>query len=63
MLADAWSTAMLVLGRESGMEVAEEHGLAAMFIERSDDAGSNGFVTTSTPQFEAIMSQNAGARV
>lgn len=35
MLADAWATAMLVLGRERGLEIAETQGLAVMFIETS----------------------------
>ena len=34
MLADAWATAMLVLGRARGLEIAEDLGLAVAFIER-----------------------------
>lgn len=34
MLADAWATAMLVLGREAGLELAEAQGLAVLFVER-----------------------------
>lgn len=32
-LADAWSTALLCLGSESGMSVAEKYGLSAVFID------------------------------
>lgn len=40
MLADAWSTAMLILGREHGMEVANDHNVAVQFIDR--DTSSDG---------------------
>jgi FAD:protein FMN transferase len=36
MLADAWSTALMVLGVEAGMAVAESERLAALWIERKD---------------------------
>ena len=31
-VADAWSTALLCLGREAGMPVADDNGIAALFI-------------------------------
>ncbi|MCA1860867.1 FAD:protein FMN transferase [Janthinobacterium sp. HSC-3S05] len=34
MAADAWSTALTVLGPEAGMALAEEQGLAARFVRR-----------------------------
>ena len=34
MAADAWSTALTVLGAEAGMALAEEQGLAARFLQR-----------------------------
>lgn len=34
MAADAWATALLVLGPSAGGEVASRHGLEALFIER-----------------------------
>lgn len=34
--ADAWSTALLCLGSEQGQAVAEQHGLAALFIVQID---------------------------
>jgi len=33
-LADAWATALTVLGPEEGLEVARREGLAALFLER-----------------------------
>lgn len=51
MLADAWATAMLVLGKERGMEIAKEQNLAVLFIERGD----SDFVTTASPRFQALQ--------
>lgn len=31
--ADAWSTALLCLGREAGVTAANQHGIAALFVE------------------------------
>jgi FAD:protein FMN transferase len=36
MLADAWSTALMVLGAEAGMAVAEQQQLAAQWLVRAD---------------------------
>ena len=36
MLADAWATAMLTLGSEAGMAVAEAHDIAVLFVDRID---------------------------
>lgn len=47
MLADAWATAMLVMGRERGLEVAEAQGLPVLFIERTDA----GFAATPSTRF------------
>lgn len=51
MLADAWSTAMLVLGREKGMRIAAAEGLAVLFIERDGDR----LVETASPRFDALQ--------
>ncbi|MEM7294748.1 MAG: FAD:protein FMN transferase, partial [Pseudomonadota bacterium] len=37
-LADAWATALLVLGREQGITIAEKNGIAALFLDRTDDS-------------------------
>lgn len=36
MNADAWSTALMVLGSTEGRALAEKHGLDALLVERSD---------------------------
>ncbi len=38
--ADAWSTALTVLGLEKGLALAREHGIAALFVQR--EGGSDG---------------------
>ena len=50
-LADAWATALLVLGPDKGYRIAEEAGLAAFFIVRDADGT---FRTRSTPAFAAL---------
>ncbi len=54
MLADAWATAMLILGREKGLDVAREHDVAVLFVDRDSQAGSVRFKTWSSPRFDAI---------
>lgn len=51
--ADAWSTALNVLGPKKGYAKAVEHNLAAYFIERVDKQ----FVVRYTPQFETFIAQ------
>jgi thiamine biosynthesis lipoprotein len=51
MEADAWATALTVLGPEDGMALAEELGLAAYFIIRSDE----GFVEQSSSAFGNLL--------
>jgi len=46
--ADALATALLVLGPERGYRLAEQQGLAALFIMRQ----GNGFSERATPQFD-----------
>jgi thiamine biosynthesis lipoprotein len=47
VVADAWATALSVLGPEEGMAVAEREGLAALFIT----AGTDGYETFATAGF------------
>lgn len=49
-LADAWATALTVLGAQQGVKLADELELAAFFIERTE----NGFKQTSSRQFEEL---------
>ncbi len=37
MAADAWATALTVLGDEAGLALADSLGLAALFLQRQDD--------------------------
>lgn len=63
LTADAWATALLVLGPERGHDCAVEHGVAAIFVSRSGDS----FVTKETPAWRdrfstAASSSPAGPR-
>jgi thiamine biosynthesis lipoprotein len=49
-LADAWATALTVLGAEAGLALAEEYNLAAYFIVRHED----GFKQYSSSHFEQL---------
>lgn len=51
MHADAWATALTVLGVDAGLTFTETHGLAARFVLRTD----NGIVTRSTRAFDAHL--------
>jgi len=37
MVADAWATALLVLGARSGLELARRYGLAALFVQANGE--------------------------
>lgn len=52
MQADAWSTAMLTLGRDRGLGIAEQHDIAVLFIDRAADG--SGFVTTASPAYTRL---------
>jgi thiamine biosynthesis lipoprotein len=47
MAADAWATALMVLGAEEGLRIAEREGLAANLVTRSQD----GFVESMTSAY------------
>ena len=49
--ADAFDTALMVLGTDEGMALATKLNLAALFIERSGD----GFAERATPRFEELV--------
>jgi thiamine biosynthesis lipoprotein len=51
--ADAFDTALMVLGTDEGMALATKLNLAALFIERTND----GFVERATPRFEEITAK------
>jgi len=54
MLADAWATGLLAMGRERGMAVAEAHDLAVLFIERDAASAEKAFVTAASSKFAAM---------
>ncbi len=58
MEADAWATALMVLGTNHGIALAEEHGLSALFLKR---AGNDIVPTGAGPLFraQAPMSLNS----
>lgn len=58
MMADAWATAMLVLGLEDGLKLAEEHKLAVFFIERDVQAGEDAYMTAQSTAFSDLLSKN-----
>jgi thiamine biosynthesis lipoprotein len=51
MMADAYATALMVLGPAEGYELAERLELPALFIEHAD----NGFAMRATPLFERLQ--------
>lgn len=50
MMADAWSTALTVLGPQAGMQLATSRDIAARFVMRVPE----GFIETATPAYEAM---------
>ncbi|MEM6276776.1 MAG: FAD:protein FMN transferase [Pseudomonadota bacterium] len=50
MLADAWSTAMLILGSETGLALADALDIAVLFIDRDGD----GFATLESAAMETL---------
>ncbi|MEO0425225.1 MAG: FAD:protein FMN transferase [Pseudomonadota bacterium] len=55
ILADAWATALLALGQERGMPVAERWGLAALFVSREGTAEQPNFVTQASERFAELQ--------
>lgn len=55
MLADAWATALTVLGAEQAMSVAQAQGLAVYFIRKVD----GDFAHSHTPQFSPYIVEDA----
>ena len=53
MRADAFDTALMVLGMDEGIALAIKLDLAALIIERT----AEGFTERATPRFEAIAAK------
>ncbi len=58
MMADAWATAMLALGQEEGMKVAEENKLAVFFISRDVTGGGDAYITVHSSAFKDALGTN-----
>ncbi len=58
MMADAWATAMLALGQEEGLKLAEEHKLAVYFISRDVTAGEETYITVHSSAFKDVLGTN-----
>lgn len=54
MTADALATGLMVLGPEKGIQVANAHNIAALFITRQDDK----LIEKSSIEFERFLTQN-----
>lgn len=54
MLADAWATAMLILGRDRGLEIAAEQDIAVMFVERDPNATQMQFIQHRSAAFDRL---------
>lgn len=52
MLADAWATALLVVGTKRGLEIANQQDLAVLFMDRGE---SEGFTTSASTKFAALQ--------
>jgi FAD:protein FMN transferase len=50
MFADGWATAMLAMGIENGMRIANNHGIAVFFITNDDKT----FITNASDAFKAF---------
>jgi len=57
MHADAWATALMVLGPEIGFHFATERNLAVLFFVR----GEEGFIRRPTPAFEQLFGGKGGS--
>jgi thiamine biosynthesis lipoprotein len=51
MSADAWATALMVLGPDKGRKAAEQHNIAALFIEKK----ASTFNETRSSQWNSLL--------
>lgn len=57
MLADAWATALLTLGKTKGMEIAKQNDLAVFFIFKSEKSADTVFETSMSPRFIELTTE------
>ena len=55
MIADAWATAMLVLGSERGLKIAEANNIAVYVISRDKHGNAGPYVTKMSSAFDALL--------
>ena len=55
MMADAWATAMLALGAERGLEIAERHGIAVLFISHMPGTEDGNYKIENSSTFDRIL--------
>ncbi len=55
MMADAWATAMLAMGQEKGLELAEEQKIAVYFISRDVTGGEDAYITVHSTAFKDAL--------
>ncbi|TMV05655.1 FAD:protein FMN transferase [Ruegeria sediminis] len=58
MMADAWATAMLALGQEEGLKVAEANDIAVFFIARDVTGGDEAYITVHSNAFKDALARN-----
>jgi thiamine biosynthesis lipoprotein len=58
MTAEVWDTALLCLGREEGVKVANQAGIAALFIEQQGDNTFNAVSTTALDDLKNLRMEN-----
>lgn len=58
MMADAWATAMLALGQEKGLNLAEQHKIAVFFIARDVTGGEEAYITVQSSAFKDALGTN-----
>ncbi|WP_037313248.1 FAD:protein FMN transferase [Ruegeria halocynthiae] len=58
MMADAWATAMLALGQEKGLELAEKYKLAVYFISRDVTGDEEAYITVHSSAFKDALGTN-----
>ncbi|KUJ73216.1 thiamine biosynthesis protein ApbE [Ruegeria marisrubri] len=58
MMADAWATAMLALGQEEGLKIAEANDLAVFFISRDVTGGEDAYITVHSSAFKDALEGN-----
>jgi thiamine biosynthesis lipoprotein len=54
MDADAWATALLVMGNKEGMKAANDNDIAAYFISRNRDDADQKYIIESSKAFEEL---------